>query len=411
MSKFKKTFHLKQHTPLIHFQSEQEGASLRATELKPKLDAFLIKQLGGVKKINNKWLVGKGKTEHIALDYKVKIKISSSDTEEIEKKYTDNRGRTRFRQHPLYFGNMGKEGTEERKCFVWCKDIECEFFSFNQQLLQEIENHFITFMATHNFGTRQSKGFGSFYVLQSDEHHRDFLDVLKNNLDYFVYFKIDTKKRKTVYSDIEFIYKLMKTGFNYDMIYHKGFLFKYFLKKNIGNEKRLIKEKLFPYAKKVSGDGLEKKYVRAVLGINESVEFKDRKDNRIGVVKYEHEDIERFKSPITFKVVGDFVAIIPKDLHGLLKIDKPFLLSQKSNKASINLPNEEDFDLKEFLLQFVDYFNALCMKYYDEPQSYNEYQLERVETHLVDKYEENTLRGVLKSFVHALECELEKFSK
>lgn len=32
---------LKQHTPIIHFQWEQKGATLRATELKPKLDLFL----------------------------------------------------------------------------------------------------------------------------------------------------------------------------------------------------------------------------------------------------------------------------------------------------------------------------------------------------------------------------------
>ena len=42
-SKFKIKFTLKQHTPIIHFQSEQAGATLRATELKPKLDKFLKK--------------------------------------------------------------------------------------------------------------------------------------------------------------------------------------------------------------------------------------------------------------------------------------------------------------------------------------------------------------------------------
>ena len=44
-SKFKVNFTLKQHTPIIHFQSDQSGATLRATELKPKLDSFLIEQL------------------------------------------------------------------------------------------------------------------------------------------------------------------------------------------------------------------------------------------------------------------------------------------------------------------------------------------------------------------------------
>ena len=35
---------LKQHTPLIHFQWNQKGATLRASELKPKLDKFIIQR-------------------------------------------------------------------------------------------------------------------------------------------------------------------------------------------------------------------------------------------------------------------------------------------------------------------------------------------------------------------------------
>ena len=35
---------LKQHTPLIHFQHSQEGATLRASEVKPKLDKYIIKK-------------------------------------------------------------------------------------------------------------------------------------------------------------------------------------------------------------------------------------------------------------------------------------------------------------------------------------------------------------------------------
>jgi len=44
-SKYKLCFKLKQHTPIIHFQADQKGATLRASELKPKLDRFLIDKL------------------------------------------------------------------------------------------------------------------------------------------------------------------------------------------------------------------------------------------------------------------------------------------------------------------------------------------------------------------------------
>jgi hypothetical protein len=96
---YKLEFTLKQHTPLIHFQHDQEGATLRATEVKPKLDKFVIEKLTNrtgivaldefrhktTKKIResstlkdnpdfeNKWLdklVGKS-NEHLALNYKL----------------------------------------------------------------------------------------------------------------------------------------------------------------------------------------------------------------------------------------------------------------------------------------------------------------------------------------------------
>ena len=44
---FKRTFELVQHTPLIHFQHDQAGATLRATEVKAKL--WAEPNTGGVK--------------------------------------------------------------------------------------------------------------------------------------------------------------------------------------------------------------------------------------------------------------------------------------------------------------------------------------------------------------------------
>ena len=38
-------FQLKQHTPMLHFQHDQTGATLRATELKPKLDLYIMRKL------------------------------------------------------------------------------------------------------------------------------------------------------------------------------------------------------------------------------------------------------------------------------------------------------------------------------------------------------------------------------
>jgi hypothetical protein len=82
------TITLKQHTPLIHFQHSQKGATLRATEVKPKLDRFVLTALGngnyeaGIEEAKNKgWLIGK-KCEHPALNYKIRIE-SEGDREDF----------------------------------------------------------------------------------------------------------------------------------------------------------------------------------------------------------------------------------------------------------------------------------------------------------------------------------------
>jgi hypothetical protein len=73
---YKIEFTLKQHTPLIHFQHEQAGATLRASEVKPKLDKFLIDKLGGIDKARKEhpdWFISK---EHEAFNYKLKLSVN-----------------------------------------------------------------------------------------------------------------------------------------------------------------------------------------------------------------------------------------------------------------------------------------------------------------------------------------------
>ena len=43
-SKFHRIIKLRQDTPMWHFQSEQNGCCLRASEVKPKLDRFLAEK-------------------------------------------------------------------------------------------------------------------------------------------------------------------------------------------------------------------------------------------------------------------------------------------------------------------------------------------------------------------------------
>lgn len=39
---------LNQQSPILHFQHQQQGATLRASEVKPKLDRFIKEKIAGL---------------------------------------------------------------------------------------------------------------------------------------------------------------------------------------------------------------------------------------------------------------------------------------------------------------------------------------------------------------------------
>jgi hypothetical protein len=370
MSNFKVTFRLKQHTPIIHFQANQMGATLRATELKPKLDRFLKKYAFGGQ-VPNEFKIDKEKD---ALDYKVRIEYVKIDIQDVKNK--------------TFFGNMGKRPNDKdfrRTTFVK-KPFTIEFISFKKELLNIIKDNFASFLSITNFGTRQSKGFGCFYLDKSDDKYIGILDALNRiNMNYiYAHYNKSTEK---IFSYVEVIYPLIKTGINYPdypkktitlkngnikqvpdpkagrgqkASYYKSYLFQYMLDKNppIGNEKRFIKENFFRRDKRISNDNIPKKYVRALLGVCDGVEFKDHE--RRGKIEYKNEQIDRFKSPLTFKIVDNYLIIIANEINTNM-FNQTFIFENNAGDRTftetIKTPNEDEFNLVEFLYSFADYFN------------------------------------------------------
>ena len=155
MSNFKLEFKLKQHTPLIHFQHDQSGATLRATELKPKLDKFLIKHVfkNDFQKYKH-FLVGydgkqKKPSDKDAFDYKVKIFPNGLPAITKPNKF-------------LYFAKEHKMVSYESLTLI--------ITSFHNAFLTEINKKLGDFLLITNFGTRSSKGYGSF-VLENFRNH------------------------------------------------------------------------------------------------------------------------------------------------------------------------------------------------------------------------------------------------
>ena len=195
-NKFKVEFTLKQHTPIIHFQSDQSGATLRATELKPKLDRFLIEKVfnGKNNKQNyEKYLIDKDKD---AFNYKIKIDYP------LEKHELDIIS-------PLFFGNMGSGVKKKSKKYNQTFKIEFQSLK-HYELIEIIKNNFPTFLAKTNFGMRQTKGFGSFYL---DESSKFYIPIEKTVNDIY-YLEIQSTDPKKIDETIKYFWTRFKSGIN-----------------------------------------------------------------------------------------------------------------------------------------------------------------------------------------------------
>ena len=393
---YKLEFTLKQHTPLIHFQHDQAGATLRATEVKPKLDFFIMKKLLNDPnipdyKIRDKfyekamtklrdgkdnpwknWLVGKGKNEHVALDYKMSIEcvdetysgeiqeIKYDSQHQIEKK--DNKIKTGI--YPCFFGNTGKEEEDELKWYSWSENIKLKIHVLNHGLAEIISHKISSFIFFTNFGTRQSKGFGSFSVLNEqckpirpkvfpkyffelefDIEEETVKKMLKRYNTFYPDFKLEKKQiefllaTKKLFDNIDILYRALRSGINIPFrdatpcqnesrFYFKSLLFYYFKDKGIQWDKKTIKEYFYfsknpnhclPKQKSFNKDTenplnytdtliLEKKkLIRDLLGLSTEQKWISYMNDSISKESKEKNENEpkygRFKSPLTFKPV------------------------------------------------------------------------------------------------------------
>jgi hypothetical protein len=211
---YKLEFTLKQHTPLIHFQHEQEGATLRATEVKPKLDKFIIEKQGGWKEIPTGWRIGKENAQHEALDYRLRIIVPSNVN--LMWFPEDNKIPLTF---PCFFATMGDENKDKYK--LCCSDtpIKLEINALNDDLREEILKNICSFFMTHTFGTRQSKGFGFFYPQKESLafHDTDYYQTPTSTYS----FSIDLNQndnfweiKRCVFESIDLFYRLLRSGLN-----------------------------------------------------------------------------------------------------------------------------------------------------------------------------------------------------
>lgn len=352
------TFKLKQHTPIIHFQHNQDGATLRVSEVKPKLDRFIIEKLGngnyaaGIEVAkNNAWLIDKEKG---ALNYKMRIESTGNKLFEnlidIETQFNNEIKKDVFIKgkdgsFPTFFGNMMKvsefKNGKEFKKFSFNHGAILNISSIDKELYDFIEKNISSFFETNNFGTRQSKGFGSFTIETSS------ISLTKSYLEFDF---PDNKKIENIFKVINYYHLRLKSGVNFSfynknekkqLCHYKEAFIKIFLRKNsilYEWDKRWMKEKFFP----ITTNTADKRFVRALLGLSYDFKFTSKNNpcNKtpnnptrasFNLSLDNNNEIQRIQSPIVYKPI-----IVNNKCRIYILIDDRYLLNALNKRFTFN---------------------------------------------------------------------------
>ena len=393
---------LEAQSPIIHFQHDQAGATLRASEVKPKLDRFLLNKMEqetgkrvAVLKKDNGYAVMFTDKEHNALNYRMNFEVPGNA-------YWVEPGTFKPESYSIYYGNSGVHDEKEKKKAVFTNPV-MNLMCFNQVLRNYIEKYLVEFFAVTNFGTMQDKGFGSFMpkeCLQKSgeltlEETKRFAEMLKQAAGsvhcYSMSFvrvpeEINAKNAwcTKVFKQIKDFYGIMKSGQNFGG-YSRSYLFQYMHVSDnkgnrddlsIDNEKAWLKQKgIVPIIEKNGKtDRVDKnpRYVRALLGVGAGMSF-IQKDGKRLKVKINHKKgdgdaIERMDSPVKFKIIRNKVFItaeeVPEEIYGrMFEFQNKERNWDGNKRGSLMTPSKEDFkdgkfDIQTFLACYVNYYNS-----------------------------------------------------
>lgn len=343
---FKLTFTLKQHTPIIHFQHEQEGATLRASEVKPKLDRFIIEELPYLdENLAVKYSRTLARIKDVILNqapspYRIQIKSLNPKPKYYlflpQKKVNEiSIGTKRKLCNSLSIGDINSLHVISDSAFFANSDkfkfnkeindfdispdirlalfdnapIEVEFYFKDLSLgLKDIINYcFPKLLSYENFGMRQSKGFGSFGIegQKFDEFAENF--ELRYN-DCYEFDRLSSWE--VAFKRINSIWKNLKN----DSATKQSLVRDYYKKRNIEWEKELIRKRLVLHSSpKDEIAPANYKYVRALLGLAELFDYPQDKNQKVKVIDPTGE-ILRFRSPIIFKYFSDKLLVGIKEI-------------------------------------------------------------------------------------------------
>ena len=382
---FKLTVELKQHTPIIHFQHDQEGATLRATEVKAKLDRFLTNDFPIIapktaevysKEIESIRIAQKEKKP---TGYKLKFFSNKENVKYyyFESFFSKNKHET-FEVEQLlgkhfnknisavapaaYFADREKrtgdnvDALSGIKLGVFYSDnIKCEIFSINSRLLQLLNISLAPFFMINNFGTRSSKGFGSFEVLNPIKDYT-IAEVFKN-FGQCAFTKKIPKSIEETLKIIDSTYKKLRSNVATNESEIRDFFEDNY---NSTWSKKLVTEKVAKGKKEWTPEeeDFDIQFIRALLGLPELHDYPQLKPDKPKVkIKEKLDEIQRFPSPITFTIHGDKLILFARENpNEILGRAFEFFVGKsaedeqkKPNGRYALLKTPDQFEIKEFL--------------------------------------------------------------
>lgn len=360
---------LQQNTPMIHFQAEEAGATLRATAVKPALDRFLIEICKSEPDIKS-WMHD---STNKAFDYRMTFRAEAWAKVENEalKKYNN--------AQMLYFAKS--DG-------VMCSEsVTMTIISAKSDLVGKIRENIAAFFLLHNFGVRATKGYGSFQVVSINGEPvtctEDAIQAAVKKLSGE--FEPNLYKLPSGYGSwgaalagVNSIYAQMKSGRNHPFredLYQPAVLSKLYrgVKRNLHGEKWWIKQNfdaIRGYAESCNHhpDAVQSetpyreqnaRFLRAMLGLTDSYKFDihGRDANYVVDIADNPKDqekgiIQRFASPLIFKPVRIGrqlqVYILVKKIPDVM-FDREFAFKYGGHTEKLKTPNQKEFSLVGFL--------------------------------------------------------------
>ena len=220
MSMEKITFILEQHTPMLHFQPLQDDAGLRASEVKPRFDRWLVDNVWRENFHNCKrYLKGynadkeddweeKFVAGYRALNYRMKIECEEDRSSSLQMKrvptdkYTEIYGQQLrlettgpypHNRQSIIMSNIGGRLPDNVVNFRLYGAVKVIVWTEDSTLAGIIKERFEEFVMSVNFGNRKSKGFGSFAVSKIDNKKVDGYDV---NAPWILFFNLKPRGNK-----------------------------------------------------------------------------------------------------------------------------------------------------------------------------------------------------------------------